>query len=72
MPPVYVCAPVTDDLLVPFICEAEGEILGSDNIYEEIHSKWCTKQEALDLLNNPDNIFSGYMQAIVYCWANGI
>lgn len=72
LPPVYVCAPVTDDVLIPFICEAEGEILGSDNIYEEIHSKWCTKQEVLEILNNPDNIFSGYMQAIVYCWANGI
>lgn len=71
LPPYYTCAPVTDDLVIPFIVEASGEIIGSDSIYEVIESKWCTKQEVKELLLSESNRFSGYMQAIAYMWVFG-
>ena len=67
--PSYTCAPVIDELVTVVICEAEGEITGSDSVYEEIHSKWVTKQEALKLLNQDETLFSGRTQSIVYMWA---
>ena len=68
----YTCAPITDEKVVTFIVTAHGDITGSDNIYEDIESHWCTKEEVMELLNNKDNIFSGRMQAYAFMWANGI
>ena len=72
LPSTFTCAPVTDELTRLFIIEAEGEIVGSNSVYEEIHSNWYTKSEALDLVRNGDTVFAGRMQGIVYMWANGI
>ena len=70
--PTFTCAPVTDELTNLIIVEADGEITGSDSIYEEIHSNWYTKDEAINMLNNGEAVFAGRMQAIVYMWAKGI
>lgn len=69
--PTFTCAPVTDDLTYLIICEAEGEITGSDNIMEEIHSKWYTKDEVKQLLESDAVKFAGRMQAFAYMWAYG-
>lgn len=69
--PTFTCAPVTDDITHLIICEAEGEITGSDNIMEEIHSKWYTKEEVKQLLDSSDTIFAGRLQAFAYMWACG-
>lgn len=69
--PTYTCAPVTDDVTTLFIIEADGETKDSDSVFEEIRSKWCTKQEVRELLEDKDIIFAGRMQAFAYMWANG-
>ena len=68
--PTYTCAPVTDDLTNLVICEADGEILGSDNPREEIISNWYTKSELNKLLNNKKVRFASRIQAFAYCWVN--
>lgn len=68
----FTCAPVTDDATGMLIVEADGEITGSDSIFEEIHSKWYSKQEVIELLNNDDIKFAGRTQAYAYAWAVGI
>lgn len=70
--PTYTCAPVTDELTYMIICEAEGEIRGSDSSNEEIQAIWVDKQEMLKLLSEDSIIFSGRMQAFAYMWAHGL
>lgn len=70
--PTFTCAPVTDDVTTLFIVEAEGELRDSISKFEEIKSKWCTKEEVIELLNDKDIIFAGRMQAFAYMWAHGI
>lgn len=72
LPESYVCAPVTDEKLQTFIVEASGEITGSDNELELIESKWCTKDEVRDILNNKENKFAGAYMAYMFMWANNI
>lgn len=69
--PTYTCAPVTDDVTTLFIVEADGELTGSNSVYEEIESKWCTKEEVIELLEDTNNRFAGRMQALAYSWAHG-
>jgi len=71
LPPTFTCAPVTDDLTSLVICEAEGEITGSDSPFEIINSSWYTKEEVKELINNSDAIFAGRAQAFAYMWAYG-
>lgn len=73
LPPSFTCAPVTDDITILIICEAEGTISGSDNINEEITSRWCTKDEIVELLRKEGTpYFAGRLQALMYGWAIGI
>jgi ADP-ribose pyrophosphatase len=72
LPPSYTCAPITDEKITMFICEAEGEILGSDNVLEEIYSSWYDKDAVKWLVQNSKNAFSGRMQAFAYMWASGL
>lgn len=69
LPNAYTCAPVTDEFVPTFICEAEGKIVDSTNPVEIIHPVWCTKQEARKLLFDKDCRFSGRLQAFVYMWS---
>lgn len=69
LPNAYTCAPVTDEFVPTFICEAEGEIVDSTNPVEIIHPVWCTKQEARKLLFDENCRFSGRLQAFLYMWS---
>lgn len=70
LPSTFTCAPVTDDLTSLVICEAEGEITGSDSPLEIIEASWYTKDEVKELLRNSKYIFAGRAQAFAYMWAN--
>ena len=69
--PTFTCAPVTDELASLIICEAEGKITNSNSIFEETESKWCTKDEVAELLEQDEVQFSGRTQAIFYMWVYG-
>lgn len=70
LPSTFTCAPVTDDVTSLVICEAEGEITGSDSPYEIIDASWYTKDQMNELFKNKDYIFAGRAQAFAYMWAN--
>lgn len=71
LPSTFTCAPVADDLSSLIICEAEGEITGSDSVYEKIESKWYTREELNNILYNKNIRWSSRAQAFVYMWVNG-
>lgn len=70
LPFSYTCPPITDMTAALVICEADGEILDSDDPNEEIHPVWYDKEALREALRNPDIKFSGRAQAIAYFWAN--
>lgn len=61
-------APVTDDVVVCIICEAEGEIKDKSTNEEEIHAAWYDKDQVKRLLHNTTTAWSGRMQAMAYAW----
>lgn len=69
LPPSFTCAPVIDDKTALVICEAVGEITGSDSSVEIINSKWYTKKKMKKLLENETVTFAGRTQAFAYMWA---
>lgn len=69
LPPSFTCAPVIDDKTVLVICEAAGEITGSNSSVEIINSKWYTKKKMKKLLENETVTFAGRTQAFAYMWA---
>ena len=69
LPSAYTCAPVTDDFITTFICEATGEIRNSDNPYEEIHATWHTKSEVYKMVTSNKYAFSSQAQAFAYMWS---
>lgn len=69
LPSTFTCAPVIDDRTSLVICEAVGEITGSDSPVEAINSKWYTKEEMKKLLEDETVTFAGRAQAFAYMWA---
>lgn len=65
----FTCAPVTDDITDFIVVRAEGNLRDSDNIIEEIHSEWLSKQEVLNLILSGTVKFAGRAQAFCYLWA---
>lgn len=69
LPNAFSSAPVTDDFIPTFICEAEGEIRESDNPFEVIHSSWHSKSEVYQMVADDKCIFSSQAQAFAYMWS---
>ena len=65
----FTCAPVTDDVTDFIVVRAEGNLRDSDNIIEEIHSEWLSKQDVLNLILSGTVKFAGRAQAFCYLWA---
>lgn len=70
--PTFTCAPVTDDLTTLMIVEAEGDIINSNSVYEEIESKWVCKEEMKVLIESDKVTFAGRTQALAYMWCSNI
>lgn len=70
--PSFTCSGITDELTTLIICVANGEIKGSDSVYEEIHSEWMDRQQVRDLLRDNGVIVASRTQALLYMWANSL
>ena len=68
--PAYVCSGVTDEAGTLLICTVSGDICPSDSIYEEIHARWVTKEEAQKILRDKAAFFSSRSQILLWMWAN--
>lgn len=55
-----------------FVCEAEGNIIESDNVNEEIHPFWVDKADVKKLLFDEKITFAARTQAIAYMWTLGV
>ena len=69
--PSIVCAGVTDECVPLVVCQAKGEILGSDSIYEDIQSFWMDKRQVTELLEDREIIMASRTQALLYAWVCG-
>lgn len=72
LPGTFTCAPVADDKTIMFVCEAEGNIIESDNVNEEIHPFWVDKADVKKLLFDEKITFAARTQAIAYMWTLGV
>lgn len=68
--PSFTCAPVTDDVTDFVVLRADGELRDSQDINEEIHPSWYSKEEITELLSNNKTMFAGRTQAFCYMWAS--
>ena len=66
----FTCAPVTDDVTDFIVLRADGEIRDSQDINEEIHPAWYSKEEVIKLINSNETMFAGRTQAFCYMWAS--
>ena len=71
-PASFICSGMTDEAGSFLICTADGEIKPSDSIYEEIHTKWITKEEACKILQFPGIACASRMQLTLWMWAEGL
>lgn len=58
LPPAYSSTGLTDERLAIVFVEAEGEIVGSDNINEEIESRLYTLEELKEIILTCDDMCS--------------
>ena len=56
--PSFSSVGISDEKIAIVIVEAEGEIVGSDNVNEEIESSLYTKEELINLINECNSICS--------------
>ena len=69
LPPSYALPGISDEFMQIVICRAEGEILGSDNVDEEIHTRWYTKDEIKALFDQGAHM-SVRTQMFLWQWIN--
>ena len=72
LPGTFTSAPVADDKTIMFVCEAEGNIIESDNVNEEIHPFWVDKADVKKLLFDEKINFAERTQSIAYMWTLGV
>lgn len=79
MPPCFTSAGLTNEMIVPVYCHAEGDILPSDSPMEEIEAKWFSKEEIKKLiLENEEKYksnehyiaFTNRVSTELYHWCN--
>lgn len=65
LPPSYTSAGMTDERLAIVFVQAEGELIGSDNINEEIESKLYTIEELKEIVFHSNEICSRTQLALL-------
>ena len=64
----FTCAPVTDEITDLLIVIADGNIVNSKDINEEIYANWYSKSDILSLIDKKEK-FASRTQAFCYMWA---
>ena len=71
--PSYSAIGISNEKIVIYVCEAEGEISTKENEdCEEIEPLWVTKEDALKILEDNETLCASRTQMILYMWAKGI
>lgn len=79
LPPCYTSVGVSNEMIVPIYCHAEGNFEKSTSAMEEIEPKWFTKEELKEMIldneekiknNQPYIAFTNRVSAEIYKWAN--
>lgn len=65
LPPSYSSSGMTDERLAIVFVQAEGEIIGSDNVNEEIESRLYTVEELKDIVSSSGDMCSRTQLAIM-------
>lgn len=67
--PAVTAVGISNETVETYIIKADGEICESDNVNEEITSKWYTKEQVKEMLDNKE-LFALATQRFCYLWAN--